>query len=134
MSDSNVARRFEIRAVRPLWLTTIAAAVTTGLTQHWWSFLVSAVALFLFGMIGASLHPSQSHTDLVRGPITGPIGDTNSRLHPKPLSACWSVGGAYMSRPCWPVCCFGTHSHSYTGVGSLPCRSPTCSPYRPGQR
>jgi len=44
MSESAVVRTFETRAVRPLWLATILAALAAAITQHWWSVGVAILA------------------------------------------------------------------------------------------
>ena len=85
MPQSSVVRTFEIRAVRPLWLATIAATFLAGFTRHWWSVGAGLVALFIFGLIGASLHPLQSGSDLAKGQLEGPVGQlraaSDSRRH-----------------------------------------------------
>lgn len=82
MSESAVVRAFETRAIRPLWLVTIAATLAAGFASHWWSVLAGVVALFGFGMIGASLHPMQSFKDLSDGPLEGRVARIEQRITP----------------------------------------------------
>jgi hypothetical protein len=82
MSDWTVIRKFEVRAIRPLWLVTILGTIAAGLTRHWWSLLAGVVALFALGVVGAGLHPLQSSGDLAKGPLDGPVGKLEQRVIP----------------------------------------------------
>jgi hypothetical protein len=72
MTETSVTRKFEVAAIRPLWVLTLLATLLAAITRHWWSLALGIVALFVIGMIGASLHPTQSAGDLLRGPLEGP--------------------------------------------------------------
>jgi hypothetical protein len=79
MSESTVVRAFEIRVIRPWGLMTILATLLAAIARHWWSTSAGVVALFAFGMIGASLHPMQSFDDLVEGPLEGQVARIEQR-------------------------------------------------------
>lgn len=112
MSDSSVVRRFEICAVRPLWLATVAAAAVAAFTRHWWSLGAGVVAILLFGLIGASLHPMQSRSDLAEGPLEGPMAKLEQRSTPEEVQrllvgrACTYLAMLLAAVLVWPAFAF----------------------------
>jgi hypothetical protein len=56
------------------WLFNIAALVS-GLTAHWWWLAGAVVGSFYSGVIGAKIHPKQSFSNLIRGPVLRAAAD-----------------------------------------------------------
>lgn len=79
MSSPKLVRRFESQAIRPLWLAALIAAGGAGWTRHWWSLAVAIVVMLCLGVIGATLHPALSASDLMEGPLSGPAAIVEER-------------------------------------------------------
>ena len=82
MSMENPIRRFELAVLRPLQIAFVVAAIVSVFHGMWWCLGGCVVGVFALGVIGASLHPLQSASDLAQGPIESPAARVESRLVP----------------------------------------------------
>jgi MFS family permease len=103
-------KRFEVIILRPLHILLIVSAIAF-LFQGMWFWLVACVfGSFYLGIIGSSLHPLQSATDLSKGPLETPTARLESDLLPQEVKemlvgqACTKVGlllGAVLGALVW---------------------------------
>ena len=76
------ARRFEVLVLRPLQVLFVVCAIAFVVKAMWLWLVGCGVAVFYLGVVGSRLHPLQSASGLMEGPLDGPEADTESRLLP----------------------------------------------------
>ena len=95
---ADIAKRFEILILRPLYILLLVSAVFFLAKGMWWWLAGCAVGIIYLGIVGSKLHPFQSASDLAQGPIEGPAARIESELLPQEVKqmlvghACTRVG------------------------------------------
>lgn len=73
-------KKFELFILRPLHILFLICSVLA-LVKGMWLFLIGCVFdLFYLGIIGSNLHPLQSFSDLVKGPLKNPVAVVESEV------------------------------------------------------
>lgn len=78
-------RRFEVTILRPLQIVFLLSTALLLIKGMWWWLAGCIGCLFYLGIVGSKLHPLQSTTDLVEGPIEGPAAHIESEVLPVEL-------------------------------------------------
>lgn len=86
-------RRFEVAVLRPLQLMLLAEAVVMLLCARWWWSVAGVIGLLYLGTVGSKLHPLQSTSHLIQGPLKGRAAILESSLLPVDTER-WLVGSA----------------------------------------
>jgi hypothetical protein len=95
---TNKARRFELVILRPLQVSFVVLVLICLFQGMWWWLGGCIIAVLCLGLIGASLHPLQSASDLAQGPTRTSVAQKESELLPPEIvnvlvdRACTSIG------------------------------------------
>jgi len=89
--------RFEILVLRPIHVILGTSCLTSLFYRRWWWVGACILSFFLLGIIGSQMHPLQSSSDLLKGPLSNPAAAVESEALSPSLKA------AIVSRACTKV-------------------------------